>query len=82
VLGAGSACVVISNTLQVFCQFVEAQLEYQLNTELESSMMVLFKQLLEEESFLSRIDLRISKALELLESDLSITHSPFTGRVG
>ncbi len=67
--------VAIPNSLQAFCQFVEAQLEHKLNTELETAMMVLFRQLLEEEEFLPSYDQRIAKVLELLETDLSISHS-------
>lgn len=75
VVEAGSAYVTIPNSLQAFCQFVEAQLEHKLSTDLESSMLLLFKQLLEEEQFLPRIDQRIAKVLDVLDSDLSITHS-------
>lgn len=75
VLDAQSTYVGIPNSLQIFCQFVEAQLQHKLNAELESSMMLLFKQLLEEEMFLPRIDQRISRVLQLLESDLSMNRS-------
>ena len=75
VLQTASISVAIPNSLQTFCQFIEAQLEHKLSTELESSMMLLFKQLLQEEDFLPRIDQRIAKVVALLEADLSITHS-------
>lgn len=75
VLEAKSPYVAIPNSLQIFCQFVEAQLEYKLNAELESSVLLLFKQLLEGEEFLPRIDQRISRVLQLLEADLSISYS-------
>ena len=65
--------IATSNALQQFCSFAEAQLEHRLNISLEDSIMQLFKQLLETQECLPRIDPRIARVLELLATDLSDT---------
>jgi len=61
----------ISGAMQSYCDFIEAQLQYQINTDLESSMVSLFKQLLLAQDFTPKIDSRITRVLAYIESNLS-----------
>ena len=61
----------ISASMQSYCNFIEAQLQFHVNAELESSMVSLFKQLLLSQAFSPKIDNRITRVLAYIESNLS-----------
>ena len=61
----------ISGSMQSYCGFIEAQLQYHVNSDLESSMVSLFKQLLLSQEFSPKIDNRITRVLAYIESNLS-----------
>ena len=65
----------ISDSLLAFCNFCAAQLEYRLNADLEASMLSLFKQLLAEQTFQSKVDQRIVRVCEFMEMNLAEEHS-------
>lgn len=74
-LSIGTPFVSTSNALQLFCNFAEAQLRHRMNIDMEASMVQIFKQLLATQDFFPKIDPRITRVLELLATDLSITPS-------
>lgn len=75
IINIDSPFVATSNSLQTFCRFAEAQLEDHLNAEIEDSIVIMFKKLLENQSFNPRVDKRIACVIELLSDDLSVTLS-------
>ena len=60
----------ISGAMQSYCNFIDVQLQHQINTDLEESMVYLFKQLLLAQEFSPKIDNRISRVLAYIESNL------------
>ena len=60
----------ISGAMQSYCDFINVQLQYQINTALEQIMVSLFKQLLAAQEFSPKIDNRISRVLAHIESNL------------
>ena len=60
----------VSVAMQSYCSFIEAQIQYQMNAELEASMVLLFKQLLLTQGFSPKIDNRITRVLAHIESNL------------
>lgn len=65
--------VTLALALQSFCGYVERQLEYPMSPVLYKGMGDLFLTLLEEQTFLPRLDPRIARVLEYLEKDITIT---------
>ncbi|NQZ82206.1 MAG: helix-turn-helix transcriptional regulator [Colwellia sp.] len=65
----------ISPLMQSFCYYVEKQLEHPIRPELQINMCRLFMTILEEQVFMPRIDPRITKVLEIINKDMTITHS-------
>lgn len=66
----GTPFATISRALQSFCQFVDVQLQHETNPDLEQSMVGLFKQLLNAQKFLPKIDNRMSRVLAHIEDHL------------
>ncbi|MGB5444797.1 MAG: AraC family transcriptional regulator [Psychromonas sp.] len=68
----------ISTPLLHFISFVEEQLNYQINKDIEDLMFATFYQLLSEQRLLKQIEPRVRKVLEYIESHLpellSIAH--------
>jgi AraC-like DNA-binding protein len=60
----------ISSSMQTYCSFVDIQLQHEINTELEKSMLTLFKQLLTTQEFVPKIDNRISRVLAYIENNI------------
>jgi len=60
----------ISNSLQTYCHFVDVQLQRKIDTELEKSMVTLFKNLLTAQEFVPKIDNRISRVIAYIEENL------------
>lgn len=75
IINIDSPFVATSNVLQTFCRFAESQLEDQVNTEIEDSIVILFKKLIENQTFHPRMDKRIACVVALLSNDLSVTLS-------
>lgn len=67
--------IFVSQPVLSFCYFVQKQLENQISPALEASMGEWFVQLLNEQEFVTKIDPRISKVIEYLERDLSLSPS-------
>ena len=65
-----SPFALMSGAMQAFCEFVETQLQFQLDNDIETSMMLLFKKLLRSQDFLPKIDSRITRVLAHIESNL------------
>ena len=65
----------IPPTVQLFCGYVEKQLEYPISTKLYDFMGEMFMSLLEEQDFMPRLDPRIARVLEYIEKDISLTPS-------
>jgi len=65
----------VSNAFKSFCLFADIQLSSQTNEALEDYMIDVFKHLLSIQDFLPNIDRRITRALEHIESDLSMNHT-------
>ena len=61
----------ISGAMLSYCNFIDAQLQYQINIDLERSMVSLFKQLLLAQDFSKKIDIRISRVLAYIEDNLN-----------
>lgn len=60
----------ISAPMQAYCSFVETQLQYQVDEYLEVGMIALFKQILGDQTFLPKIDNRMTRALTYLNENL------------
>ncbi|KJZ14890.1 hypothetical protein TW85_07305 [Marinomonas sp. S3726] len=65
----------IPPALQYFCGYVEKQLEYPISKQLYESMGEMFMTILEEQTFIPRLDPRIARVLEYFEKDISVTPS-------
>jgi len=63
--------VSIEPPLLAFIQFIEVQLNHQVNTSLESSVFNLFYQLLSQQSLLNKVDKRIAGVISIISQDLS-----------
>ena len=63
--------IAVNSPLLAYIQFIEQQLQYQVNPKLESLTFALFFQLLGGQVCANRIDKRIEKVLELICADLS-----------
>lgn len=61
----------ISSAMQSYCDFIDTQLQHQINTDLEATMVLLFKQLLLDQEFSPKIDNRITRVLAHIESNFS-----------
>ncbi|WP_027186237.1 AraC family transcriptional regulator [Desulfovibrio inopinatus] len=70
-----SLIVSVPVPLQMYCHFVEKQLEDRLNPVLEHSIGELFEQLLHHAIFLPNIDFRIAKVIEHFEKNISSSTS-------
>ncbi len=60
----------ISGAMQSYCDFIAVQLQHQINSDLEQSMVSLFKQLLADQEFSLKINNRISRVLAYIEKNL------------
>lgn len=65
----------INSPLIHFLSFIEEQLKFQINKEIEKLMFATFYQLLSEQTVLKKVDPRIREAIEYIESHLSETLS-------
>jgi len=61
--------------MMAFIQFIEQQLQHQVNRALESLTYELFYQLLAQQTCTRRIDKRIEQVLDVITGDLSQAHS-------
>lgn len=66
-----SPFALVSGAMQSYCTFIETQLQYQMNTELESKMVLLFKHLLLAQDFSPKINNRITRVLAYIERNLN-----------
>ena len=60
----------ISAPMQAYCNFVDTQLQHQVDECLEADMIALFKQILGSQKFLPKIDNRMTRALTYLNDHL------------
>lgn len=67
----GSPFASISGAMQSYCNFTDAQLQHQINTDLEQGIVSLFEKLLLAQEFSPKIDNRISRVLAYIENNLS-----------
>jgi len=67
----GSPFAAVSNAFKSFCLFADIQVSSKCDSNLEDSMIAVFRQLLSIQNFLPAVDIRISRALRYIESDLS-----------
>ncbi len=72
--GSASEKVSIDIPLFSFIQFVESQLNSQVNQHLESMMFDLFYQLLALQPLSQKVDKRIEKVISIITQDVSKTH--------
>lgn len=64
--------ITVDNSLITFTQFIEQQLESELNEKTEQHIFTLFNQLLSQQSGINRIDRRLEPVLSAINDDLSI----------
>ncbi len=60
----------VSDSMQAFCHFVDAQLQSHINADLETSTMALFRQLLAAHKFVAKINDRLSRVLAYIDNNL------------
>ena len=61
----------ISESMRSYCNFVEIQLQHQIDTELKGSMFTLFRDLLAQQDFVPAINDRITRVLAYIDSNLA-----------
>ena len=61
----------ISAAMQSYCDFIDTQLQYQTNTDLEKGMLSLFRHLLLDQEFSPKVSNRISRVLAYIRSNLN-----------
>mgnify|MGYP001942586558 CR=1 FL=1 len=65
----------INAPLLSFIQFVDKQLQFQVNSALEKQLNEIFTGLLRQLPMVYKVDRRIERAITAIHSDLSVTHS-------
>lgn len=71
---AASAVFTISKPLLAFLNFVDIQLEHQVDTEIEKSSVCLFENLLAQQICHKTYDKRIEKVIQFINQDIALEH--------
>lgn len=71
---AASAVFTISKPLLAFLNFVDIQLEHQVDTEIEKSSVCLFENLLAQQVCHKTYDKRIEKVIQFINQDIALEH--------
>ncbi len=61
----------ISESMRAYCRFIEVQLQHPVNPHVNDSVTTLFGQLLADQDFVPKINLRITRVLDFIENNLA-----------